>query len=119
MPHSKGIQVTSEPEKFPPLPFYTHRPPTTWRSDMMQSIKRWLTMCCSSRAAHKTSDAAVWKLEEGSDKIDEDCEPLIEGESLSNTTGWETAKVTFPKHAAASFMMTGTSKAMREANYVL
>ncbi|KAL7901856.1 hypothetical protein HDV64DRAFT_267090 [Trichoderma sp. TUCIM 5745] len=87
---------------------------------MIQSIKRWLTMCCGSRAAHKTSDAAIWKLEERTNKREEDCEPLIEGEgSTSNREGWETAKVTFPKHAATSFLLTGTSRAMREANHVL
>ncbi|KAL7924061.1 hypothetical protein ACQKWADRAFT_287143 [Trichoderma austrokoningii] len=121
MPHSQGIRITPEPEKPPPAPFYTHRPPTTWRTDMMQSIKRWFTMCCGSRAAHKTSDAAAWKLEEGLDRIEEDCEPLIEGGggSTSGQMRWETAKVTFPKHAAKSFLMTGTSRAMREANHVL
>lgn len=75
-------------------------------------------MCCGSRAAQKTSDAAVWKLEEGY-RIEEDCEPLIEGGSMSGKDKWETAKVTFPKHAATSFLKTGSSRAMREANYVL
>lgn len=117
---SQGIRATSEPEKFPDAPFYTHRPPTTWRSDMMQSVKRWLTMCCGSRTAYKTSDAAVWKLEEGTNRVEEDREPLIEGGgSTSGQKRWETAKVTFPKHAAKSFLMTGTSRAMREANDVL
>lgn len=76
-------------------------------------------MCCGSRTAYKTSDAAVWKLEERENRIEEDCEPLIEGGSMSDSKRWETVKVTFPKHAATSFMMTGTSRAMREANYVL
>lgn len=78
-------------------------------------------MCCGSRAALKTtSDAAVWKLEEGEHMIEEDCEPLIGGGgNMSDKKRWETAKVTFPKHAATSFLMTGTSRAMREANYVL
>lgn len=77
-------------------------------------------MCCGSRIAHKTSDAAIWKLEEGTSKMEEDCEPLIEGDgSASDGNRWETAKVTFPKHAATSFLLTGTSRATREANRVL
>lgn len=77
-------------------------------------------MCCGSRIAHKTSDAAIWKLEEGTNRLEEDCEPLIEGPGgASDRNRWETAKVTFPKHAATSFLLTGTSRAMREANYAL
>lgn len=77
-------------------------------------------MCCGSRIAHKTSGVAIWKLEEGTNEMEEDCEPLIEGGgNMSDRNGWETAKVTFPKHAATSFLKTGTSRAMKEANYVL
>jgi hypothetical protein len=118
MPPSKGIRISSQSEKLPPPLFYTPRQPTSWRSDVIQSIKRWLTMCCGSRTSHKTSDAAVRIIEEGRNKLEEDCEPLIEG-GMPDGKKRETLGVTFPRHAAASFLKTGTSRVMREANCVL
>ncbi|EHK25354.1 uncharacterized protein TRIVIDRAFT_62043 [Trichoderma virens Gv29-8] len=77
--HSKGFRLNSEPESLPPPLFYNPKPPASWHADVLQSIKRWFTMCCGNRTAHKTSDAAVRTLEEGKNRIEEDCEPLIEG----------------------------------------
>lgn len=73
-------------------------------------------MCCGSRSAHKTGDAAARRI-----LLEEDCEPLIEGggEDVCDMEKRVVLGVTFPRHAAASFLRTGTSKAMREANYVL
>ncbi|KAM0255123.1 hypothetical protein ACHAQJ_006127 [Trichoderma viride] len=116
---SKGIRISSQSEKQPPPLFYTPRPSPSWRSDVIMTIKRWLTMCCSSRTTYKTSDAAVRIVEEGRNKLEEDCEPLIEGGGMSDKEKWETLRLTFPRHAAASFLKTGTSRGMREANYVL
>lgn len=79
-------------------------------------------MCCGHRTAYKTSDAAVRILEEGKNKYEEDCEPLIEGgveEAEKKTKKLEMSRVTFPRHAAASFLKTGTSRGMMEANWVL
>ncbi|KAH0492488.1 hypothetical protein TgHK011_007438 [Trichoderma gracile] len=77
-------------------------------------------MCCGHRTAYKTSDAAVRILEEGKNKREEDCEPLIEsGVEEEKKEKLEVLRVTFPKHAAASFLKTGTSRGMMEANWVL
>lgn len=75
-------------------------------------------MCCGSRTAYKTSDAAVRILEEGKTRVEEDCEPLIEG-GMGASEKREALRVTFPRHAAASFLKTGTSREMMEANWVL
>ncbi|KAL7791301.1 hypothetical protein V8C37DRAFT_158921 [Trichoderma ceciliae] len=119
MLQSKGTRLSSQSEKIPPPLFYTPKPSTSWRSDVIQSIRRWLTMCCVSRTSRKTSDAAVRILEEGKNRPEEDCEPLIEGGGMSDMEKREAPRVTFPRHAAASFLKTGTSRAMREANCVL
>ncbi|PTB68813.1 hypothetical protein BBK36DRAFT_1113342 [Trichoderma citrinoviride] len=122
--HSKGFRISSQPSPLPPPLFYTPKPPSSWHSDVLQSIRRlFITMCCGgSRTAYKTSDAAVRILEEGKNKIEEDCEPLIEGgvgEERKEQKKLEVLRVTFPRHAAASFLKTGTSRGMREANWVL
>ncbi|KAK4084597.1 uncharacterized protein Triagg1_1077 [Trichoderma aggressivum f. europaeum] len=115
---SKGIRLDSQPEKLPSPLFYTPKPSISWHADVLESIKNWLTMCCGNRTAYKTSDAAVRILEEGKSRVEEDCEPLIEG-GTSAAEKREALRATFPRHAAASFLKTGTSLAMMEANWVL
>ncbi|KAL7908812.1 hypothetical protein GGI35DRAFT_452140 [Trichoderma velutinum] len=116
--HSKGFRLSSQSEKLPSPLFYTPKPSISWHTDVLQSIKRWLTMCCGNRTAYKRSDAAVRILEEGKNRIEEDCEPLIEG-GMGAAEKREALRVTFPRHAAASFLKTGTSREMMEANWVL
>ncbi|KAL6876529.1 hypothetical protein J3F83DRAFT_759052 [Trichoderma novae-zelandiae] len=119
---SKGFRISSHSETLPPPLFYTAKPSTPWHADVLQSIKLLFTMCCGNRIACKTSDAAVRILEEGKSKREEDCEPLIGGgveESVEDGEKREALRVTFPRHAAASFLKTGTSRGMREANWVL
>ncbi|KAL6837681.1 hypothetical protein V8C40DRAFT_13811 [Trichoderma camerunense] len=116
---SKGIRLDSEPEKLPSPLFYNPNPPISWHTDVLQSIKSWFTMCCGNRTAYKTSDAAVRILEEGKGRVEEDCEPLIEGGKGGAAEKREALRVTFPRHAAASFLKTGTSRGMMEANWVL
>ncbi|KAH6609379.1 hypothetical protein Trco_002725 [Trichoderma cornu-damae] len=124
MVQSKGIRLGSQSDPIPPPLFYAPKPSSaSWRSGVIQSIKKWLAMCCGSRTSHKTSDAAVRRPEEGRSKLEEDCEPLMKGGGMPDMEmemeKREVPRMTFPRHAAASFLKTGTSRAMREANYVL
>ncbi|KAL7943281.1 hypothetical protein V8C42DRAFT_347248 [Trichoderma barbatum] len=116
--HSKGVRLSSQSDNLPPPLFYMPKPSISWHADVLRSIKRWLTMCCSSRTAHKTSDAAVRILEEGKNPVEEDCEPLLD-DGTGAAEKREALRVTFPRHAAASFLKTGTPREMMEANWVL
>ncbi|KAK1247216.1 hypothetical protein MKX07_002125 [Trichoderma sp. CBMAI-0711] len=123
--HTKGFRISSQPSPLPPPLFYTPKPSTSWHSDVLESIKRLFTMCCGHRSAYKTSDEAVRILEEGK-KYEEDCEPLIESgveeeeeKKKKEKKKLEMSRITFPRHAAASFLKTGTSRGMMEANWVL
>ncbi|TFB06982.1 hypothetical protein CCMA1212_000855 [Trichoderma ghanense] len=124
--HTKGFRISSQPSPLPPPLFYTPKPSTSWHTDVLQSLKRLFTICCGSRTAYKTSDAAVRILEEGKTKYEEDCEPLIEGrvgeeekKKKKKKKKLEGSRATFPRHAAASFFKTGTSMGMMEATWVL
>ncbi|OAQ62994.1 hypothetical protein VFPPC_12628 [Pochonia chlamydosporia 170] len=59
------------------------------------SLAKALTLCCSCT---KHTD----------DQVDDDCETLLDGRP-----------VRFPRHAASSFLRTGTPRKMREANDIL
>ncbi|UKZ75351.1 hypothetical protein TrVFT333_003032 [Trichoderma virens FT-333] len=114
---SKASDSTLSP-RASPSPLLQPQAPASWHADVLQSIKRWFTMCCGNRTAHKTSDVAVRTLEEEKNRIEEDCEPLIEG-GMGAAEKREALRVTFPRHAAASFLKTGTPREMMEANWVL
>ncbi|KAL6892667.1 hypothetical protein HDV57DRAFT_482637 [Trichoderma longibrachiatum] len=119
--HTKGFRISSQPSPLPPPLFFTPKPSTSWHSDALETIKRLFTMCCGSRTAYRASDAAVGVLEEKKNKDEEDWEPLIEGgvEEDKKKKKLEVLRISFPRHAAASSLKTGTSRGMMEANWVL
>jgi hypothetical protein len=61
------------------------------------SIGKLFTACCSC-TRHTDDD----------DEVEDDCQTLLEGRPIQ-----------FPRHAASSFLRTGTSRQIREANVIL
>lgn len=109
MPYSQGIKLSSNSgfaysEKIPSRRCYTLVTPTSRPNKASRSItkmKNRLTICWSRRSR----DAAV-----AARRAEEEHRPLLIEEKRP---AW------VPQHAASSFLTTASSRAIREANYML
>lgn len=82
----------------------------SWSAFLSQSLSSWFTTCIGVRKAARTQPASTDSERTFTEepKIQESWEPLLDGKPLR-----------MPCHAASSFLRTGTSRLIREANEVI
>ncbi|KAK5992537.1 hypothetical protein PT974_05948 [Cladobotryum mycophilum] len=110
MHHSKGIKLHEEQNKTKSWRCCKISP-ASWPSRVLLPMKDWFTMCLGRR---ESTASKAGRLEKEIYADEEEDEPLLEEEIEKPTT----AKP-FPRYAAAAFLRTGTSRAIREANRIL
>lgn len=94
MPSSKGIRLHDEDEKANSRGKCLSAV-AAFPGLIVASMGQFFAACCScTRPTH--------------DEAEDDCETLLDGKIIP-----------FPRHAASSFLRTGTPRRMREANHVL
>lgn len=106
-----------EPMRMEEVPSYTEKATLTtqfrdaetlsWSTALIESLSSWFTMCMGERNSSYSEKKSNSTRTSGARTTAD--EPLLHAASMPR----------MPQHAASSFLKTGTSRGMREANAVL